>query len=177
MLGDFIDSMARVDPSMLHHVYEWYESGNPVARLYSLHYTARDGGLTVYSKFRQSKSFSNGSETVFYNKAEIMESGIPVTIKPKNAQVLAFTDNGEQVFTKGPVVVNSPGGKNVQGSFEATINEFFNTYFSQSFLVELNRYLKTPIDYKVGIAKAKSGGKSAGIQVGLNWISRAGVMK
>ncbi len=176
ILEDFVDAQARVDPSRLHHVYEWYQSGNPSARLFEISYVATNGGISFNSTFSQSRSHSNGSTTPFYDKARIMESGMPVTITPKKSKVLAFEDNGETVFTAGPVNVDHPGGEDVRGSFEETVNTFFNNYLTQSYLYEsgFSRHMQNPIDFKTNLAKAKTGGKSAGIQIGYNWIVKAG---
>lgn len=173
---EYIDSMARIDPQSLHHVYEWYQTGSPEARLFDLQYKVTAGGLSFNSTFSQSRSIANGSNTPFYNKAEIMENGIPITIVPKSAKALMFDDNGEVVFTKGPVNIQKPGGPAVQGSFEHTLSTFFTTYFTQSFLNEsgFTRHLQTPIDYKTNLPKSKAGGKSVGKQIGYNWIVKAG---
>jgi hypothetical protein len=173
---EYIDTMARVDPLSLHHVYEWYQTGSPEARLFDIDYRVTNGGLSFDSTFSQSKSFSRGSQTPFYDKASIMENGIPVTIRPKRSQVLAFEDNGETIFTKGPVEITNPGGSAVQGSFSETLKTFFGTYFTQAFLTSsgFTRYLETPMDYKTNLPKSKTGGASAGKQIGYNWIVKAG---
>jgi hypothetical protein len=176
IVEEYIDTMARMDPQSLHHVYEWYQTGSPAARLFDIDYRVTSGGLTFGSSFSQSKTFSNGSETPFYNKAEIMEKGIPVTIVPRTAKALRFEDNGETVFTKSPVTIQKPGGSAVQGSFEEVLETFFSVYFTQSFLTEsgFTKHLQTPLDYKRGLPRAKTGGASAGKQIGYNWIVNAG---
>jgi len=108
LMKEFIDSNARVNPEMLHHVYEWNQTGSPSARLYDISYTTSNLGLSFRSSFSQSTSIKDGSRTPFYDKARIMEYGIPVTIRPKVAQVLAFEDGGETIFTQGPVRVDNP---------------------------------------------------------------------
>lgn len=174
---EYVDASARVDPARLHHVYEWYQAGSPNARLFDIDYAVVGNGLSFNATFRQSKSFSDGSTVPFYNKAYIMENGIPVTIKPKRAGgVLAFEDNGEAVFTKSPISVNAPGGKEVQGSFSDVMQEFFGRYLTQSYLTAsgFTRYIETPADFKKNMAKGKSGGKAVGRQIGYNWIVKAG---
>jgi hypothetical protein len=176
LLENFIDSNARSNPQMLHHIYEWYRTGSPDARLFDINYTVGSAGLSFYSNFKQSQSLKSGSKVPFYNKANIMEKGIPVTIRPKKAQVLSFEDNGEQVFTKGPVEVLNPGGTQVQGGLEKTLNLFFNKYFTQAFLKTsgIRDYLKNPVVYKKNLPKGRSSGKSAGISTGYSWIAKAG---
>ncbi len=177
VMKEFIDSNARVNPEMLHHVYEWYQTGSPSARLYDISYTTSNLGLSFRSSFSQSVSVKNGSRTPFYNKARIMEDGIPVTIRPKTAQVLSFEENGETVFTKGPVEILNPGGTEVQGGFERVFDMFFNRYFSQAFLrvSGVAKYLENPNVYKKNIQAGKKMGRSKGISTGYRWIANAGV--
>jgi hypothetical protein len=176
LLEKFIDANARSNPQMLHHVYEWYRTGSPNARLFDIDYTVSNIGLSFYSNFKQSNSIKNGSTVPFYNKASIMENGVPVTIKPKRAQALAFQDGGETIFTKGTVEVLNPGGTKAEKGFEKTINMFFNKYFTQAFLKTsgIRQYLKNPVVYKKNLAKGKVAGRSAGISTGYAWIAKAG---
>jgi len=177
VMKEFIDSNARVNPEMLHHIYEWNLTGSPEARLYDISYTVSNLGLSFKSSFSQSRSIKDGSRTPFYDKARIMENGIPVTIRPKSAQVLAFDDNGETVFTRGPVEVLNPGGTEVEGGFEKTFDMFFNRYFSQAFLRTsgIARYLENPQVYKKNMPEGKRVGKSKGISTGYRWIANAGL--
>jgi hypothetical protein len=177
VMKEFIDSNARVNPDMLHHVYEWTMTGSPEARLYDISYTTSNLGLSFRSSFRQSTSIKDGSRTPFYDKARIMEYGIPVTIRPKTAQVLAFEDNGETVFTRGPVEIMNPGGTEVEGGFEKAFDMFFNKYFSQAFLRTsgVARYLENPKVYKKDMPAGKKIGRSKGISTGYRWIANAGI--
>ena len=113
----------------------------------------------------------------FYNKAKIMEDGVPVVITPKRSSVLVFEDNGETVFTKNPVEVVNPGGPQVQGGFERTVNMFFTRYFTQAFLRAsgVAQYLENPVAYKKNMSSGKKGGKVKGYQTGYRWIANAGV--
>ena len=135
-LDSFLDSNARVNPQALHHVYEWYQVGSPNARLFDIKYTISNLGLSFKSTFRQSTSIQQNSNVPFYDKARIMEEGIPVTISPKTAGVLAFESNGEQIFTKKEVKVENPGGPEVQGSYEKTFDSFFRDYFLIIFAIK-----------------------------------------
>lgn len=172
-LGDYIDTMARVNPSMLHHVYEWAETGSSNARLFDLDYTVGGlGGLVFTATLTQSQSVKEGSTTPFYDKARVMEYGIPVKISPKNASALSFNDNGEQVFTKKPVVVSKPGGEAVEGQLENTFDEFFSVYLSQAILdVSGLSELKKATDFKKNIKRGVSGGRSIGLATGRKWIT------
>ena len=177
IMKEFIDSNARVNPQMLHHVYEWTMTGSPDARLYDISYTTSNLGLSFRSSFSQSTSIKDGSRTPFYDKARIMEYGIPVTIRPKVAQVLAFDDNEETVFTRGPVEILNPGGTEVEGGFEKVFDMFFNKYFSQAFLRTsgVARYLENPQVYKKDMPAGKRMGKAKGLATGYRWIANAGM--
>lgn len=177
ILSQFIDSMARQDPSSLHHVYEWYQAGNPGARLFDINYTVSNLGLSLNATFRQSTSIKNGSTVPFYNKAFVMENGIGVTITPRQADVLVFEDDGNTVFTKGPVNIENPGGENVEGSFQRAFDLFVNSYFAQSFLqiVGVNKKFSSMSTYKQYLKSGIKVGKSAGVTAGFKWITNLGV--
>jgi hypothetical protein len=178
LLKEYVDSNARVNPAMLQHMYEWNMTGSPNGRLFDIDYTISNLGLSIRSTFRQSTSVKDGSSTPFYDKAKIMENGIPVTIVPKRASVLYFTNSeGEQVFSRGPIEVDTPGGPAAQGSFEKTFDTFFNRYFTQAFLRSsgIAKYLETPVLYKKNLGAGKRSGRSAGVQTGYRWIANAGL--
>lgn len=177
LLEQYIDTNARVNPTALHHVYEWYKVGSPDARLYNIDYTISNLGLSFKSTFKQSKSIQQGSSTPFYNKAKIMESGTPVTIKPKKSSVLVFEQDGETVFSKGESFVSDPGGVQVQGSFEKTVDQFFTRYFTQAFLKSsgIADYLNNPVAFKRNLNAGKAAGRSRGLDVGYRWIANAGI--
>jgi len=177
MLKDFIDTNARVNPETLHHVYEWYQTGSPEARLFDIDYIVHGkDGLSFNYTFSQSSSFAKNSNTSFYDKAEIMEKGIPVTIRPKKASVLSFNENGEQIFTKKPIVVENPGGIAVEGGFERTIKTFFDSYFTQAFLVTSGvlSHLNNPKAYKDNVFAGSKQGRALGLKVGYEWATKGG---
>jgi hypothetical protein len=173
ILESFIDSNARTNQAVLHHVYEWQQSGNAASRLFDIEYTTSGGGLTLRSTFRQSVSVKNGSTTPFYDKARIIEEGIPVRIKAKVSSVLSFNDAGEQVFTKLPIDVSNPGGSEANGGFQRIVDSFFNSYWKQSFLKAsgIADILRNPIQFKQNLPRAKAGGRSVGYDVGYRWIA------
>jgi hypothetical protein len=176
VLKQYIDSNARTNPNALHHVYEWYKVGSPDARLFDINYTVSGLGLSLKSTFRQSSSIQNGSPTPFYNKARIMEDGVPVTIKPKRSDVLVFESNGQEVFTKKPITVMNPGG-NTANQFEQIFDTFMLKYFKQSFLKNsgLLEHIKTPVTYKRNLSAGKKVGRTKGVQVGYRWITNVKV--
>jgi len=177
IMKQFVDSNARVNPAMLHHIYEWNRTGSPAARLYDINFTVSNIGLSFKSSFRQSESIQDGSKTPFYDKARIIENGLSVVIKPKTSEVLAFEEDGEMVFTKKPIRVSNPGGVEAQGGFEQTMDLFFNKYFSQSFLRTsgVAQYLENPVVYKKNLRAGKARGRSKGLSTGYTWVANAGV--
>jgi hypothetical protein len=173
ILYEYIDSAARVNPSSLNHVYEWYQTGSPEARLFDIAYKAAAGSLSMNATFTQSRSIRNGSTVPFYNKAAIMERGISVVIRPRNVQALRFIENGEEVFTKSPVFVNSPGGEAVAGGFNRIYSEFFERYFTQSFMEVsgLAARIRNTSAFVRSFNRGKTGGKSLGNEVGYRWAA------
>lgn len=173
-LMQYIDANARMNPQAMHHMYEWYKTGSPEARLFSIHYSVSGIGLSFRSSFKQSSSIKSGSTVPFYDKARIMENGIPVTIKPKR-NVLVFEDSGSTVFTKKNIYIDNPGGEQVVGEYERTFDSFFKYYFTQSFLRAsgLLKYLETPVAFKKNIKSGSKSGKNAGVKTGYTWIVNA----
>jgi hypothetical protein len=173
LVGEFIDASARMDPKSLHHVYEWYQVGSPEARLFDIDYRIIGGGLSVDGTLTQSRSLSRGSSEPFYNKAKIMEYGIPVTITPVRAQALRFEIDGQEVYTKNPVKVDNPGGTAVVNSFQETFKLFFITYASQALLEisGLANELRRPTEFARSFAAGvKGGGKALGVSAGMRYI-------
>ena len=174
-LAAYVDVSAKGNPRALHHVYEWYQTGSPSARLFDLDYTVSNLGLSINSTFKQSRTLREDSNEPFYNKASIMERGVPVTITPKKSSVLVFEEGGETIFTKNPITVRSPGGDEVRGSFEKTVDEFILRYFKQSFLRAsgIYDYIKKPTLYKKNIKAGSKVGRSKGLDTGFKWIANA----
>lgn len=174
-LAAYVDVSAKGNPRALHHVYEWYQTGSPSARLFDLDYTVSNLGLSITSTFKQSRTLKEDSNEPFYNKALIMERGVPITITPKRSSVLVFEQGGNTIFTKNPITVRNPGGDEVQGSFEKTVDEFILRYFKQSFLRAsgIYDYIKKPVLYKTNIKAGSKLGKSKGISTGFKWIANA----
>lgn len=174
-LGHYIDVNAKMNPKALHHVYEWYQTGSPSARLYDIDFIVNKNGLSLFSNFKQSRSVSTDSNAPFVNKAKIMEEGTPVVIKPKKSSVLAFESGSQTVFTRKPVTVRDPGGDEVQGSFEQVFDEFMLRYFKQSFIRAsgLYDYISRPTAFKKDIRSGSKVGRSKGVSTGFKWIANA----
>lgn len=177
ILEQFIDSMARQDPDSLHHVYEWYQTGSPNARLFDITYTVSNLGLSMMSTFRQSTSIQAGSTVPFYNKARVMEAGVSVRIAPKNAEKLVFDVDGKVVATSNPVTVSSPGGSSVQGSFGDAFDLFMNKYFTQAMLqtTGLSKRFGNVATYNKNLQAGLRVGRGLGISAGYRWITSMGV--
>lgn len=176
-LKQYIDVNAKMSPESLHHVYEWYQVGSPDARLFDINYTVSNLGLSLNATFRQSTSMSRDASKPFYDKARIMENGIPVTIRPKKSTVLVFDENGQTVFSKKPITITRPGGDEVQGGFEEVMDSFILRYFKQSFLRAsgIYDYIKRPKIYKKNIKAGSKGGRSVGQKTGYTWIINASI--
>jgi hypothetical protein len=175
VIAEYIDSSARANPGRLHHIYEWGRAGDPSERLFEISYRVSGGKVEISSDYRQSQSVSPTSDAPFREKARVMESGQPITVAPVKSDFLTFEVNGEQIFTRNPVTIQNPGGPEVAGSYEATFRSFFESYFKQSYLVSSGLYdnLSRPREFKRGISKAKSGGRSAGYSSGKKWVEGA----
>jgi hypothetical protein len=176
-LGKYIDTNARANPKALHHVYEWYRTGSPAARLFDINYVVNKSGLSLFSNFRQSKTVSADATAPFYDKAKIMEQGKTVVIKPKSGGVLRFESGGETIYTKKPVVVRNPGGNQVRGSYEDVFDEFMLKYFKQSFIRAsgLYDYISKPTIFKKNIRAGAKTGRAKGVSTGFSWIANARV--
>ncbi len=163
--GEYIDAKARVEPSRYHHVYEWKRAGDPSARLFKL--TAKDAeGLSfkIASQFLMSKTAvpNNFSDRrhVFKNKAFVMEEGMPLVIKPKNAERLVFEVRGSMVFLpKGQsVTIKSAGGGKTTKKFQIAYAQFFRgnlvnlsikkSGFQNIFNKKIGKALNLPVDIK-----------------------------
>jgi hypothetical protein len=172
----YLDGVARMHPGMLHHIYEWGEVGNPTARLVDLGVVSSGRGSTVTAEFLQSQTTKDGSSEPFYDKAQIMEEGIPVVIKEKEAQALFFEIDGVEYFRMGPITVLNPGGAETRGSFVEVFKEFYNNYLSQVYLkaIRFYQHFQSPREYERNFKKAlKSGNASAlGKISALSWISK-----
>jgi hypothetical protein len=173
---NYLDGLARSHPGMLHHVYEWGEIGNPMERLYDLSLAINKTSAVIDADFLQSNTASEDGGEPFYNKAIVMEEGIPVTINEKNAKALAFTIDGEEYFRVGPITIANPGGQATRGSFVQAFNEFYGVYFTEVYLpaIRFYDYFSNPKFYERYFASgAKGGGYSTGRSAALSWIAKA----
>ena len=175
---EFVDQQARIDPQMYHHIYEWYQEGNPIARLFNIEHTQKKNEIIFNGVFKQSTSIKIGSNVPFYNKAEIMENGITVTIAPKNSDVLAFNIGNETIFVSRPETIDNPGGNRVQHAFQNIFRLFFEQHFTESVLkmTGISKYLSNAKVFNDNFRNAKNFGKEKGLEIGYNWIVKAGIL-
>jgi hypothetical protein len=173
----YLDGVARMHPGMLHHIYEWGQVGNPFARLVELNVKVGQGGITVGADFIESTTSPKSGSDPFYNKAQIMEDGEPITVQEKDAEVLFFEIDGQEFFRKGPIVIENPGGEAVRGSFVRTFNEFYGSYFSQVYLrsIKFYEHFQNPKPYARNFNSAirTSNAKGAGKAAAMQWINSA----
>jgi hypothetical protein len=157
-LGKYIDARARGDHAALHHVYE------PGVNIISLN-----------GSFKQSTGTPLTGGDPFYDKARVMENGISITIAPRNSDVLAFEDDGELVFTRESITIEHPGGDFVAGSFGRTVDEFFQSYFTNSILAPLMKDLSTADEFATNFASGTKGGRPVGVRAGRKYLSVSGM--
>lgn len=175
---DYLDTLARTNPGMLHHVYEWGSVGDPGARLVELKKRLSGQSANIDSEFITSSSVPEGGSEPFYEKASIMEEGIPITVQAVQAQAMFIQYNGEEFFRTGPIVIQNPGGEAVRGSFLRAFEEFYNTYFEQVYLRAIRYYdhFESPKGFSSNFGSAvKSGKKAEGIgrATALKWVLNA----
>lgn len=170
----YIDAQARGNKEAFHHVYEWGKTGIKSSRLFEIKSNASKRIITFSGKFLESKTTSPTSDSVFYDKAAVMENGIRIVVEPKEAKVLAFESDGEMVFTTNSVVIENPGGPEVEGSFGRAVDNFFDSYFTKSLLKPFMNKLSNPVEFAQSFAAGAKVGRSAGISAGRKYIRSAG---
>lgn len=174
---DYLDVLARTNPGMLHHVYEWGAVGNPDARLVELKKRLAGKSVNIDSEFITSSSIPEGATEPFYEKAEIMEEGIPITVQAVQAKAMFIQYQGEEFFTAGPIVIENPGGEGVRGSFVEAFEEFYNTYFERVYLKSIRYYehFENPKGFSsnFGSAAKSSNAASIGRTTALKWVLSA----
>lgn len=174
-LGLYIDSKARLNPSSLHHVYEWGQTGSKSARLFILKSKASKRVIHIEGEFLPSKSISETSTEPFVDKANIMENSIDIVIEPRNSDVLAFEDDGEMVFTTQSIYIDNPGGDEVSGSFGMTVEEFFNGYFDNALLKPFVQRLSNPKEFYDYFPSGVKGGRGVGVKSARKYMRTTGV--
>ncbi len=174
---EYLDSLARSHPGMLHHVYEWGQVGNPSGRLFELGLSVNKTSAVIDAEFLESRIPSPTSDVAFYDKADVMESGEPVTVTEVEAEALFFEIDGEEFFRKGPIFIANPGGEATRGSFVRAFNEFYENYFTEFHLKSIGfyKYFSNPKEYEKYFNSAVKGNGAAatGRKAALSWIMKA----
>jgi hypothetical protein len=175
---DYLDGLARNHPGMLHHVYEWGQVGDPFGRLYELRMMVGKRGVSVTADFLESDVPSPSSNEPFYDKANIMEEGIPVVVTEKDAQVLFFEIDGEEFFRHGPIYIANPGGSATRGSFVKAFNDFYQNYFNKIYLnsIKFYQHFESPAEFSKNFSKAvrtRGNASRVGKAAALSWIQKA----
>lgn len=175
---DFVKSTNMKAKSMrksLHHVYDWNQVGKESGRLFKIiKANQMPGSMSIYYKFNNSKKVvpipkelrspgKNGKSvkksTIFKKKAEVMESGKPVSFITSKT-IVFLSGKSIKFVPRGKLIrINSPGG-------EATSGGFFK-YFMAWWSVKPEQVLeKSGMIFKIekNLARAltvKSAGKTA----------------
>jgi hypothetical protein len=151
-----IDNYSRMNPKKMHHIYEWGNVGKPNSRLFVLERSlVLNGTLVISSNFLPSKmpvpinpelltpgktGKTVSKRNIFANKANIMESGTPVSFKAK--RILAMMDGNEIAFISPGTQINilHPGGLQTRNAFATYMLEWYtkngNTIMDSSGLYE-----------------------------------------
>jgi hypothetical protein len=170
---DYLDSLARSHPGMLHHVYEWGQVGDPFGRLYDLSLSVNNTSAVIGAEFLQSRVPSPTSTEPFYDKALVMEEGGTIVINEVEAKALFFEIDGEEFFRSGPIIIANPGGEATRGSFLQAFDEFYGSYFTEVHLkaIRFYQYFANPKVFEKYFASATKGGASSkGRKAALSWI-------
>lgn len=145
---DFMSLIAASAPSRFHHVYEWGQTGDPGARLWSDVLSGGGNDRIATFTWKASKQtvpvrpdFKEAGVKqihVFVWKAPVMEYGTDITIRPKRGPYLAYftgptTPEGkyDMKVTKNPITVKNPGGM-TQGAFTKAYIDWWGGAGAQS---------------------------------------------
>jgi len=171
---DYLDGLARTNPGMLHHVYEWGAVGDPGARLVELKKSIGNTSSEIDADFLASSSVPEGGSEPFYDKVEVMEEGIPVTVQAVQARAMFFQIDGQEFFRTGPIIIENPGGEATRGSFVKAFEEFYNNYFEDVYLRAIRFYdhFENPTVFSANASRAinSSGAQGIGRTTALKWI-------
>lgn len=144
-LKDF-QKEAILKPKKYFHTYEWNAVGDNSQKLFKIkRQSLSSGNIKIRIDFAKSKKpvpinsnlkrpvnqnmRSVTKRSVFRDKAEIIESGRPVTFTTKQAIVFFSENNNEMVFLPKRTVVNitNPGGKQTTHAFTKFVEKWYAT--------------------------------------------------
>jgi len=121
--NEYMDSRSKQSPSQYHHVYEFDRVGQASARLFSAAVLDAETGSILQYSFTPAKE-PNRNGYPFPDKANVMESGQTVVIRPRQSRYLKYQLKDGRFVTSEMSVVRNPGGPEVEGSFSKTFNQF-----------------------------------------------------
>lgn len=164
-----MDAIAFQFPKNFSHVYEWgndyegrYENvGNPARRLWAL--VSSQGGASRAMTFTFLPSIvptpvnpilleprKPGGRTVkqgvhvFTWKAQVLEYGTPVKIKPRWAKAIAFVGrDGKIKFSKEGIKIDNPGGGHNQNQFTSFFLGWWSTEALETFDKRVRPFLES----------------------------------
>lgn len=123
----YIDAIARSNRLRFHHVYEFDQTGDKKARLFKGQVTPSTQGTKISFSFTPAKK-PNRFGYKFSNKAQVMEDGKTVIVRPKRSTYLVYVlDDGRFVKTSKPSVIKNPGGDEVKGALASEFRHFTAT--------------------------------------------------
>lgn len=162
--GLWLDERAKSNPAELQHVYDFYGPdgkagiGMPSFRLFKLKTIPTDNSFKMTYQFLPSRYPApihprllvpgpSGKvvtrSSIFRQKAKVIESGLPVIIRPKGDNWLAVPIRGNRfrgrqnrrdmvdgyglAFSRGPIIVNEPGGPLSTGGFGRNFRVYFRS--------------------------------------------------
>lgn len=154
----YMSLVAPASPGQFHHVYDWGHIGIPQYQLWKNVLRGRGNDRYASFEFRASilpvpvpegnkKPFKQKHRFIY--KAMMMEYNMAVTIRPKTAKMLAFPIGDRIIFTKGPVVVQNPGGVGTTGAFTAAWTSWWGgAGAEQVFNAEIRKTLESDLSEK-----------------------------
>jgi hypothetical protein len=171
-------TMAMSNPKRYHHVYEWDSVGINKAKLWRHEFKRSGASYTAGYHFITSKkpiplptprntgvaqkylSKLSGRRYIFRYKAEIMEHGIPVVIKPRYSKHLFIPgpyNVRKFILTTKPKTVSNPGGTAVKGAFATQWITWWRGNTAKVFNEDVRPRLEKDIRSVPHYGKAKKG--------------------
>lgn len=136
----YLDSKARQDHMGYHHVYEFDRAGDANSRLFkAVVSNTGDGSAVINYSFTSAKN-PNREGYPFPNKAEVMEAGETIIIRPKRAKYLQYQLSDGRFIRSKQSIVTQPGGPRVGGNFEKTFKNFMS--YQAKFVLSRARYFE-----------------------------------
>jgi hypothetical protein len=139
-----LNSAAKTNKKVYHHIYEWDKVGVNNSRLFTVLKSGADSNnITLSIRFNKSKTKvpipkrlqrpgPNGKSvtrtTVFKNKAEAMESNSPLSFVARRN--IAYTTTGRDIVFKRRgtfITIRRPGGDGTTGAVEKFANKWEKT--------------------------------------------------